>query len=137
MNSWILVSPINVFTKLAVALVVLVGVLCGAYAQELFSARSGIQHAGHFDYYRVDAKGKEWPVTIQFTAKPKNGTVTTLAFTRPASVNGEVKTVRAVKVLYQSKQGFFGEDNFTFRRITADPTDPDSGKEYTVAVTVR
>jgi hypothetical protein len=41
-----------------------------------------------------------------------------------------------VKVFYQSKAGFSGQDFFTYRRVTADPTDPNSGKEFTVAVTV-
>jgi hypothetical protein len=52
-------------------------------------------------------------------------------------VNGQVKNVHAVRVFYKSKPGFVGQDSFTYRRITADPTDTDSGKEYTVAVTVR
>ena len=124
--------------KFAVAFIFLAGILCTAYAAEQISvtARSGESLPCH-TYYRVDANGKEWPVTIQFTARPKNGTATTQSFSFPISVKGQSKTVRAVKVFYQSRKGFMGQDSFTYRRITADPTDPESGKEFTVAVTVR
>ena len=128
----------NVFAKLAAALLLVAGIFCSAYAAEQISvtARSGEELPCH-SYYRVDAKGKEWPVTIQFTARPKNGTAATQSFSRPVSVNGQVKNVRAVKVFYKSRAGFTGQDSFTYRRVTADPTDPDNGKEYAVAVTVR
>jgi hypothetical protein len=138
MSNRIEFAPMNIFAKIAVAFVSFMAVLCCAYAAEQISvtARSGEQLPCH-TYYRVDAKGKEWPVTIQFTARPKNGSVTTQSFARPVSVNGEAKTVRAVRVFYTSKKGYVGQDSFTYRRITADPTDPESGKEFTVAVTVR
>ena len=138
MNSRIDETPTNIFARLAVTLFLVVGFFCSAYAAEQISvtARSGEQLPCH-SYYRVDAKGKEWPVTIQFTARPKNGTAATQSFSRPVSVNGQVKNVRAVKVFYKSKPGFIGQDSFTYRRTTADSTDPDNGKEFTVAVTVR
>jgi hypothetical protein len=138
MNSRVDVAQATAFAKFAAIFLIITGVACSALAAEQISvtARSGEQLPCH-SYYRVDANGKEWPVTIQFTARPKNGTVTTQRTSRSVSVNGQNKTVQAVKVYYQSKKSFIGQDTFTYRRITADPTDPDSGKEYTVAVTVR
>ncbi len=128
----------SVIVKLAATLTLLLGALCSAYAAEQISvtARSGEELPCH-SYYRVDTKGKEWPVTIQFTARPKNGAAMTRVFVRPVSVNGQMKIVHSVRVFYKSKSGFIGQDSFTYRRITADPSDPDNGKEYTVAVTVR
>ena len=113
----------------------LVGIACAA-EQIVVTARSGEELPCHV-YYRVDANGKEWPVTIRFTTRPTNGTATTRAVARPVSINGQTKSVRAVRVVYRSKSGFIGQDSFTYRRVTADPTDPDNGKEYAVAVTVR
>lgn len=130
----------SLFARLASALALMGVVLCSAYAAEQISVTMVSGNAAschpHY-YYRIDANGKEWPVTIQFTVRPKNGTATTQSFPLPVSVKGQSKTVRAVKVLYQSRKGFIGQDSFTYRRITADPTDPQSGKEFTVAVTVR
>jgi hypothetical protein len=140
MNSRIVDMPTNVFAKLAVALLATAGILCSAYAAQQISiiASSGQEAScSHQGYYRVDANGKEWPVTIQYTAQPKNGTATTKVSSGIVPVNGQVRTVRLVQVVYKSRAGFSGYDNFTYRRITADPTDPNSGKEYTVAVTVR
>jgi hypothetical protein len=130
--------PLRVAAKFAAAFLMIAGIFCCAYAAEQISvtARSGESLPCH-SYYRVDANGKEWPVTIQFIARPKNGTASTQSFSMPVSVNGQSKTVRAVKVFYQSKAGFIGQDSFTYRRVTADPTDPNNGKEFTVAVTVR
>jgi len=124
--------------RLGAALFLAVGLIGLAYAAEQIAvtARSGEELPCHV-YYRVDANGKEWPVTIRFTSRPKNGTATTRAVARPVSVNGQTKSVHAVRVVYRSKTGFIGQDSFTYRRVTADPTDPDNGKEYTVAVTVR
>jgi len=131
----------GMFARFAGALVFTVGIRFSAFAAPLvsYTAKSGVPtecHAG--GYWRVDANGKVWPVTIQFMARPKNGTATAQVTTgqRPLR-NGEVKTVRLTQVIYQSRKGFVGEDSFTYRRITADPTDPNNGKEYTVAVTVR
>jgi hypothetical protein len=86
---------------------------------------------------RVDAKGKNWPVKVQYTLRPTNGTVRTQVAERAMTLrNGEIKTVRVTQVIYQSRKGFVGQDNFTYRRISGDPTDPDNNKEYTIAVTV-
>jgi hypothetical protein len=138
MNTRIDDMPKSIFLRVVGAVILAIGILCSAYAAEQLSvtARSGEPLPCHV-YYRVDANGKEWPVTIQFTSRPKNGTATTQTVSRPVSINGQSKIVRAVRVFYQSKKGFVGEDNFSYRRITADPTDPDRGKEYAVAVTVR
>jgi len=124
--------------RLGAVLLFAIGLICSAYAAEQISvtARSGEELPCHV-YYRVDANGKEWPVTIRFTSRPQNGTVTTRAVARPVAVNGQTKSVHAVRVVYKSKSGFIGQDSFTYRRVTSDPTDPDNGKEYTVAVTVR
>lgn len=134
-------GSMSLLARFTTAAAFMVAILCGAHAAEHIAATvgsGGNLSACHDQfYYRVDAKGKEWPVTIQFTARPKNGAATTRSFSIPVSVNGQSKTVRAVKVYYQSRKGFIGQDSFTYRRITADPTDSDSGKEFTVAVTVR
>jgi hypothetical protein len=138
MNAQASLGMKNLSVKLTAVVVFVAVVVCSAVAAEQISvtAQSGVPLPCH-SYYRVDANGKEWPVTIQFTSRPKNGTATTQTFSQPVSVNGQSKTVRAVKVFYQSKNGFIGQDSFTYRRITADPTDPNRGKEFTVAVTVR
>jgi hypothetical protein len=138
MNTRIEFAPMTAFAKLAVSIIFIAGMFFSAHAAEQISvtAQSGQQLPCH-TYYRVDANGKEWPVTIQFTTRPKNGTATTQSFSMPVSVNGQAKAVRAVKVFYQSKSGFIGQDSFTYRRVTGDPTDPNNGKEFTVAVTVR
>jgi hypothetical protein len=116
--------------------------LGSAYAAQQVSinAKSGeakecTHGCGH---WRVDANGKDWPVTIEYLTRPANGTVRTKLFPYPKKLrNGEVKTVRVSQVIYQSRKGFVGQDSFTYRRTTADPTDPDNGREYAVAVTVR
>lgn len=129
------------FARFASAIALVGAVACSAYAAEQISitmvSGSAATCNSNSYYYRIDANGKEWPVTIQFTARPKSGTATTQSFSIPVSVKGQSKTVRAVKVFYQSRKGFVGQDSFTYRRITADPTDPESGKEFMVAVTVR
>ena len=132
----------DVLAKLVASLVLMVGLLGSAYAAQQVSitAKSGepkecTHGCGH---WRVDANGKDWPVTIEYLTRPANGTVRTKVFPYPKKLrNGEVKTVRVSQVIYQSKKGFVGQDSFTYRRVTADPTDPDNGKEYAVAVTVR
>lgn len=133
-------SPIKIFATLAAAGILTLTILSSAYAaiQLRLSASSGQEQAcAREGYYRVDANGKEWPVTIQYTTPPKNGTATTRVSSGIVSVHGQVKTVRLARVIYQSRAGFSGYDSFTYRRVTADPTDPDNGKEYAVAVTVR
>ena len=135
-------TPTNIFAKLAIALIFVVTVLCSTYAvAELvsYTVKSGERrecHAG--GHWRVDANGKEWPVTIEYITRPKNGTATTQvgSGSRPLR-NGQMRTVRLARVIYQSRKGFVGEDSFTYRRTTADPTDSMNGREYTVAVTVR
>jgi hypothetical protein len=77
-------------------------------------------------------------VTIQYTARPANGSVHTQVTVQPKMLrNGTSKTVHVAQVVYQSKKGFVGQDSFTYRRVSGDPTDPDNNKEYTIAVTVR
>jgi len=130
----------NVFAKLVAALFLVVGIICSAYAAIPLhiDVSSGAADACFpKGFYRVDANGKEWPVTIEYTDRPKHGTATTKVSSAIVSVRGQVKTVRLTQVIYQSKAGYGGYDSFTFRRVTADPTDTNSGKEYTVAVTVR
>ena len=141
MNSLIDGTRFNVFAKLAAALFLVAGIFCSAYAAEQISATARSGEAGlmchHCSQWRVDANGKVWPVTLQYITRPKNGTVTTQVGSGSRSVNGQVKEVRLTQTIYRSRKGFVGEDTFTYRRITADPTDPFNGKEYTVAVTVR
>ena len=128
------------FARLGAGLVFAVATLRSACAEQIsYTVKSGVAsecHAG--GHWRVDANGKEWPVAIQYLERPKNGTVTTRVTTgvRPLR-DGQQKTVHLAQVIYQSRKGFVGEDSFTYRRTTADPTDPRNGHEYTVAVTVR
>jgi len=140
MKSWAADTLKNPFVKLAVALTLAGGILCTAYAAEQvsYTVKSGVArecHAG--GHWQVDKNGKEWPVTIQYISRPKNGTVTTRVTTGVRSAYGQPRTVHLAQVVYQSRKGFVGEDSFTYRRVTADPTDPLNGKEYTVAVTVK
>ena len=111
-----------------------------AYAVQVsYTAKSGVPTGVCHDggHWQVDRNGKEWPVTIQYLARPKNGTATTRVSTGVRSVYGVSRPVHLTQVIYQSRKGFVGEDSFTYRRITADPTDRLSGTEYAVAVTVR
>ena len=132
--------PTPLLAKVIAALVLFFGILCSAHASMSLVVKSGeakeICNCG--GHWRVDNNGKVWPVSIQVVSPPKNGTVTTRASSGQRKLrNGEAKTVRLTSVVYQSRKGYVGEDSFTYRRVTADPTDPDNGKEYTVAVTVR
>jgi hypothetical protein len=130
--------PTTLFAKIAIAFALIVAVLGSAYAA-MIVAKSGqpieVCGGGH---WRVDANGKEWPVTIQIVTRPRNGTATPqVASGSRVLRNGQTRTVRLARVVYQSRKGFVGEDSFTYRRITADPTDTQNGREYAVAVTVR
>jgi hypothetical protein len=125
--------------RLGLAIVVVLMALGGVWAAMSISvtAQSGVPLPCH-SYWRVDMQGKEWPVTIQYTARPANGSVHTQVTLQPKMLrNGTSKTVHVAQVVYQSKKGFIGQDSFTYRRISGDPTDPDNNKEYTIAVTVR
>jgi hypothetical protein len=126
--------------KLTVGLVFGASTPSSAYAELIsYTAKSGVPRecygGGH---WRVDRDGKEWPVAIEYTSRPKNGTVRTHVTTGVRQLrNGQQKSVHLTHVVYQSRKGFVGEDSFSYRRTTADPTDPLNGHEYTVAVTVR
>ena len=135
--------PSALVIKITAGLVLFFGILCGAHAgggNTSLVVKSGeakeiCKCGGH---WRVDSSGKVWPVSIEVVTPPKSGAVTTRASTGQRKLrSGEAKTVRLTSVVYQSKKGYVGEDSFTYRRVTADPTDPDNGKVYTVAVTVR
>ncbi|HTO61985.1 MAG TPA: hypothetical protein VMM15_12095 [Bradyrhizobium sp.] len=102
------------------------------------TAQSGVPFRCTRSDWRVDAQGKEWPVTLQYTARPAHGSVHTEVSLQPKALrNGTIKTVHVADWVYQSKKGYVGEDSFTYRHVTADPTDTRNGNEYTVAVTVR
>ena|SRR5690242_20224521 len=102
------------------------------------TAQSGVPFRCTHSDWRVDAQGKEWPVTLQYTARPAHGSVHTEVSLQPKALrNGTIKTVHVADWIYQSKKGFVGQDSFTYRHVTADPTDTRNGSEYTVAVTVR
>ena len=122
MSSRIDDTPRNVVARLAVALFFALGILCSAYAAEQISltAKSGEPKGCYHvcDHWRVDANGKEWPVKIQYTAQPANGTVRTQVRVEPKTLrNGEVRNVRLAHAVYQSRKGFIGQDSFTYRRI--------------------
>jgi hypothetical protein len=139
MTNRIVVVPTTMLAKLAAVFILVVGGLCVAHAAWSVTAKSGepieVMGGGH---YRVDANGKEWPVRAEILTQPKNGHVTTQTSSGQRTLkNGEVRTVRLARVVYQSNKGFVGEDSFTYRYITADPTDTYNGKEIAVAVTVR
>ena len=139
MTNRIIVVPTTMLAKLAAAFILVVGVLGVAHAAWVVNAKSGqpieVMGGGHF---RVDANGKEWPVSAEILTRPKNGHVTTQISSGQRKLkNGQVRTVRLARVVYQSNKAFVGEDSFTYRYVSADPTDPYNGKEITVAVTVR
>lgn len=140
MKNRVVVVPTTMLAKLAAVFILVVGVLCVAHAA-VETAKSGqpIEVMGGMGgYWHVDANGKEWPVSIEVVSRPKNGHVTTqISSGQRALKNGQVKTVRLAHVVYQSNKGFIGDDSFTYRRTTADPTDPNNGREVTIAVTVR
>jgi hypothetical protein len=129
----------NIPAKLAMAVAIATMVLGSAWAAMTASvtAQSGVPLYCHA-YWRVDAQGREWPVSIQFLSRPANGTVRAQVTSEPRALrNGTTKTVRVAHLVYQSRKGFVGQDMFTYRRVSGDPTDPDNNKEYTIAVTVR
>ena len=139
MTNRIVVVPRAMLAKLAAVFLLVVGVPVVAHAAWAVAAKSGqpieVMGGGHF---RVDANGKEWPVSAEILTRPKNGHVTTQISSGQRTLkNGQVRKVRLSRVVYQSNKGFTGEDSFTYRYVTADPTDPYNGKEITVAVTVR
>jgi hypothetical protein len=139
MTNRIVVVPTTMLAKLAAVFMLVVAVPCVAHAAWAVTAKSGqpieVMGGGHF---RVDANGKEWPVSAEILTPPKNGHVTTQISSGQRTLkNGQVRTVRLARVVYQSNKGFVGEDSFTYRYISADPTDPYNSKEITVAVTVR
>jgi hypothetical protein len=101
------------------------------------TARSGESLRCHH-YWRVDAQGKEWPVSLKITSRPSNGQVTVKNESRVVTLrNGQQKTVRVAQVYYQSKKGYVGPDSFTYVRSTADPTDQDNNSAITISVTVK
>jgi hypothetical protein len=64
----------GLFVKMTGGLVFAVGIRRSANAAQQISivARSGQEAScSHQGYYRVDANGKEWPVTIQYAESPK------------------------------------------------------------------
>lgn len=110
----------------------------GAWAMHTMTAQSGVPTSCGCDYWRVDNQGKEWPISIQYTSKPANGTVRTVTKTAQRTLrNGKPVNVRVTEMVYTSKKGYVGEDSFSYRRVSGDPTDTNSGKEYTIAVTVK
>ena len=80
-------------------------------------------------------QGREWPVSIKVTQPPAHGTISTQIVPQVVTVRGQSRTVHATQVVYHSKQGFIGEDKFTYLRLTNDPTDPNNGS-ITISVTV-
>ena len=98
----------------------------------------------HMSY---DAQCKPYRVVIETLTAPTNGTlstepknivvppVTPRAGQQPSQCIG--KTVMGVAILYQSKPGFVGQDNFQYRRSTPDrPNDRSSG-DISYSITVR
>ena len=78
------------------------------------------------------------PSASRSCSPPKNGAVTTRASTGQRKLrNGEAKTVRLTSVVYQSKKGYVGGDFLHVSARDGNPTDPDNGRVYTVAVAVR
>jgi hypothetical protein len=141
MTAYSIRMPTTVLMKIAAALVLFIGIICSAHAATTFlTVKSGqakeiCSCGGH---WRVDANGKVWPVTIQVVTPPQNGAVSSKVSSGSRTLkNGQKMTVRLTSVVYQSRKGYVGQDSFTYRHVSADPTDPNNGKEYTVAVTVK
>jgi hypothetical protein len=88
-------------------------------------------------YFRVDANGRDWPVTLRVMKHPTAGTVRTRTFSEMRQTSVGQKIVRVTRIYYTARAGYSGSDSFAYRRITADPTDSKSGEEFIVAVTVR
>lgn len=125
-------------TRTILAGALLLSMAGGAWAIHRMTAQSGVPTSCGCDYWRVDNQGKEWPISIQYTTKPANGTVRTVTKTAQRTLrNGKPVNVHVTEMIYTSKKGYVGEDSFSYRRITGDPTDANNGKEYTIAVTVR
>jgi hypothetical protein len=141
MTNQFVAVPTTMLAKLAAVFILVVGGLCVAHAARVETTKSGqpIEIMGGMGgYWRVDANGKEWPVNIEVVSRPKNGRVTTQISSGQRTLkNGQVRKVRLVHIVYRSNKGFIGEDSFTYRRTTADPTDPNNGREATITVTVR
>jgi len=130
--------PRTVVARATLAGVLLMALAGGAWAMHSMVAQSGVATPCGCNYWRVDMQGKEWPISIQYTSKPAHGTVRTVTTVEPRTLrNGKSMNVHVTEMVYQSKKGFVGEDSFTYHRITGDPNDPNNGKEYTIAVTVR
>jgi hypothetical protein len=132
-------SSMSLLTRLSLACLALIAALCsaGAAIPHSMTVESGVPHSCP-PMWRVDMQGKEWPVTVQYTSKPANGTVRTQVTLQPKALkDSTIKTVHIAQVIYQSRKGFVGQDSFSFRRVTGDPTDPNNNQEYTIAVTVR
>jgi hypothetical protein len=87
---------------------------------------------------RFDNEGHSYPVNISVTAPPAHGTVQTRVRTLPRRQrDGSTHMVRETQVIYQSKKGYTGDDTFTYRRVSTDPSDPRNNQELTIQVTVR
>jgi hypothetical protein len=84
------------------------------------TVNSGVPHkvAKHWACCR---NGNTNPYTLKITKRPSHGTV---KIQESAGVS---------KIIYQSKTGFKGKDNFAYVRVSADRF----GGTYTVAVTVK
>jgi hypothetical protein len=124
-------------TRRSVLSMFFLGLLSSSAKAVSVTARSGEPHPCLW-HYRVDAQGREWPVSIRVTVPPSNGKVTSRIIPRTVRLqNGHERVVHATQVVYQSKNGFVGQDSFTYLRITKDPTDPDNNRDYTISVTVR
>jgi hypothetical protein len=108
----------------------------GNYSESL-SGKSGEAITCNRPHWRVDAQGREWPVSIKVTAPPLHGHVGSRRVKTVVRVNGKERTVTATEVVYRSQRGFVGIDRFSFVRLTKDPTDPYNDRATTIAVTVR
>ena len=99
------------------------------------TARSGQALPCHV-YWRVDANGRQWRVSLRLVRPPQHGHFSTRTVHKDVFVRGRHLRARAIQVVYKSKKGFVGEDRFTYLRTTKDPTDPHNG-QVTIVVTVR
>jgi hypothetical protein len=82
---------------------------------------------------RYDGQRREWPVAIDVTVPPSNGEVSTRIV--PETTKSGLQ-IHATEIDYRSNPGFVGQDSFTYRRHSDDPSDPFNGT-VTMTVTVK
>lgn len=80
-------------------------------------------------------QGHDWPISITIVTPPAHGKVTTqegMALLRLPT--GVERNSAVTQVFYQSDAGYTGMDSFTYKRTSADASDPRNANTYTIDV---